>query len=120
MVPTGLTQDPQQTAKAPFQHTGSQWVWMAGGGKEHPGPWATAKCTNFVEVALLVASLITSHLHPSFAGKRTEQDLPTPALPEPSRLVDGHQQALPGLAVFRLCTPLPLHLPPPASYNLIW
>lgn len=69
-------------------------------GKMHPEPRFTAKCTKFVDVAFLVASLITGYLHPRFAGMGSEHGFACPssvrAQPGDSgRLVDGYQVLLP-------------------------
>lgn len=51
-------------------------------GKMHPEPRFTAKCTKFVDVAFLVASLITGYLHPALQEWGLNMALPALALSE--------------------------------------
>lgn len=97
-VPVGRIQDLEQA------HTSTMWALHVHGwqvvGKMYPGPRFTAKCTKFVEVAFLVVSLITGHLHSRFAGMESEHGFacPTSVRTQPGdsgRLVDGYQVLFP-------------------------
>lgn len=85
----GRIEDPEQTAKPPPPAHGLSMGldgMRQAQGKEHLGPWSAAKCTEFVEGAFRVASLITSHLPPTSqitSHLPPEWGLTTFCLPQP-------------------------------------